>query len=54
MSVNLTFTTLGELIRSKREEKGISLSEVSRVTGISKGLYQKSKQVKQKVQSFEH
>ncbi|MFB0832777.1 helix-turn-helix domain-containing protein [Brevibacillus laterosporus] len=37
MSVNLTFTTLGELIRGKREEQGISLSEVSRKTGISKG-----------------
>ncbi|MCR8995215.1 helix-turn-helix domain-containing protein [Brevibacillus laterosporus] len=37
MSVNLTFTTLGELIKRKREDLGISLSEVSRKTGISKG-----------------
>ncbi|WP_068794300.1 helix-turn-helix domain-containing protein [Brevibacillus laterosporus] len=37
MSANLTFTTLGELIKRKREDLGISLSEVSRKTGISKG-----------------
>ncbi|TPH12012.1 XRE family transcriptional regulator, partial [Brevibacillus laterosporus] len=41
MSVSLTFTTLGELIKKKRVEIGISLSEVSRVTGISKGVISK-------------
>ena len=41
MSVSLTFTTLGELIKEKRTELGISLSEVSRVTGISKGVLSK-------------
>ncbi|MFB0832790.1 helix-turn-helix domain-containing protein [Brevibacillus laterosporus] len=38
---SLTFTTLGELIKEKRTELGISLSEVSRVTGISKGVLSK-------------
>ncbi|QOS99956.1 helix-turn-helix transcriptional regulator [Brevibacterium sp. JNUCC-42] len=37
----LTFTTLGELIRSKREELGISLSDVARATGVSKGVISK-------------
>ncbi|MBG9774600.1 helix-turn-helix domain-containing protein [Brevibacillus laterosporus] len=41
MSVSLTFTTLGELIKEKRTELSISLSEVSRVTGISKGVLSK-------------
>ncbi|ERM17882.1 helix-turn-helix domain-containing protein [Brevibacillus laterosporus] len=41
MSVSLTFTTLGELIKRKRVEIGISLSEVSRMTGISKGVISK-------------
>ncbi|MGG0792881.1 helix-turn-helix transcriptional regulator [Brevibacillus laterosporus] len=41
MSVSLTFTTLGELIKGKRVEIGISLSEVSRMTGISKGVLSK-------------
>ncbi|WP_309304387.1 MULTISPECIES: helix-turn-helix domain-containing protein [Brevibacillus] len=41
MSVSLTFTTLGELIKRKRVEIGISLSEVSRMTGISKGVLSK-------------
>ncbi|RAP31079.1 hypothetical protein C2W64_00251 [Brevibacillus laterosporus] len=41
MIVSLTFTTLGELIKGKRTEMGISLSEVSRVTGISKGVLSK-------------
>ncbi|TPG90042.1 XRE family transcriptional regulator [Brevibacillus laterosporus] len=38
---SLTFTTLGELIRSKRTELGISLSELGRVSGISKGVLSK-------------
>ncbi|TPG68264.1 XRE family transcriptional regulator [Brevibacillus laterosporus] len=41
MSESLTFTTLGELIRSKRTELGISLSELGRVSGISKGVLSK-------------
>ncbi|WP_068793104.1 helix-turn-helix domain-containing protein [Brevibacillus laterosporus] len=38
---SLTFTTLGELIKEKRTELGISLSKVSRATGISKGVLSK-------------
>ncbi|AYK08604.1 helix-turn-helix domain-containing protein [Brevibacillus laterosporus] len=41
MSVNLTFTTLGELIKGKRVGLGISLSELGRMTGISKGVLSK-------------
>ncbi|QOS99941.1 helix-turn-helix transcriptional regulator [Brevibacterium sp. JNUCC-42] len=41
MSVSLTFTTLGELIKEKRIEMGISLSELGRMTGISKGVLSK-------------
>ncbi|MBG9774576.1 helix-turn-helix domain-containing protein [Brevibacillus laterosporus] len=36
-----TTQTIGELIRAKRTELGISLSEVSRVTGVSKGVISK-------------
>ncbi|GIO01064.1 helix-turn-helix domain-containing protein [Brevibacillus laterosporus] len=41
MAESLTFTTLGELVKEKREELGVSLSEVSRITGISKGVISK-------------
>ncbi|MGG0753150.1 helix-turn-helix domain-containing protein [Brevibacillus laterosporus] len=41
MSVSLTFTTLGELIKEKRVGLGISLSELGRMTGISKGVLSK-------------
>ncbi|QDX90930.1 XRE family transcriptional regulator (plasmid) [Brevibacillus laterosporus] len=41
MDDSLTFTTLGELIKKKREKIGISLSEVSRRTGVSKGVISK-------------
>ncbi|ERM16737.1 helix-turn-helix domain-containing protein [Brevibacillus laterosporus] len=35
---DLTFTTIGELIRHKRKDKGLKLSEVARMTGVSKGI----------------
>ncbi|OAJ72450.1 DNA-binding protein [Brevibacillus sp. SKDU10] len=38
---SLTFTTLGELIREKRANMGLSLSELGRMTGISKGVLSK-------------
>ncbi|WP_309304199.1 MULTISPECIES: helix-turn-helix domain-containing protein [Brevibacillus] len=38
MYESLTFTSLGELIKEKREEFGITLSELSRRTGVSKGI----------------
>ncbi|MCR8997767.1 helix-turn-helix transcriptional regulator [Brevibacillus laterosporus] len=38
---SLTFTTLGELIRGKRAYTGLSLSELGRMTGISKGVLSK-------------
>ncbi|QDX90946.1 helix-turn-helix domain-containing protein (plasmid) [Brevibacillus laterosporus] len=38
MAESLTFTTLGELIKDKRTELGISISELSRRTGVSKGV----------------
>ncbi|MGG1263884.1 helix-turn-helix domain-containing protein [Brevibacillus laterosporus] len=38
MSNNLTYTTIGELIRKKREEKGLGLSEVARMSGVTKGI----------------
>ena len=38
---SLTFTTLGELIRGKRADMGLSLSELGRMTGISKGVLSK-------------
>ncbi|MCG7318669.1 helix-turn-helix domain-containing protein [Brevibacillus laterosporus] len=41
MSESLTFTTLGELIKIKRLELGISLSELGRLSGISKGVLSK-------------
>ncbi|MCR8994555.1 helix-turn-helix domain-containing protein [Brevibacillus laterosporus] len=41
MSVSLTFTTLGELIKGKRINLGLSLSELSRKTGVSKGILSK-------------
>ncbi|TPG82439.1 XRE family transcriptional regulator [Brevibacillus laterosporus] len=41
MIESLTSQTIGELIRAKRTELGISLSEVSRVTGVSKGVISK-------------
>ncbi|ATO51117.1 helix-turn-helix transcriptional regulator [Brevibacillus laterosporus] len=41
MAESLTFTSLGELIKEKREEFGITLSELSRRTGVSKGIIQK-------------
>ncbi|MBG9800209.1 helix-turn-helix domain-containing protein [Brevibacillus laterosporus] len=41
MAESLTFTTIGEMIKEKREIRGISLSEVSRLTGISKGVLSK-------------
>ncbi|MCR8987700.1 helix-turn-helix domain-containing protein [Brevibacillus laterosporus] len=37
----LLYTTLGEYIRNKRLEMGISLSELSRRTGLSKGVLSK-------------
>lgn len=37
----LLYTTLGEYIRNKRLEMGISLSELSRRTGVSKGVLSK-------------
>ncbi|QOS97530.1 helix-turn-helix transcriptional regulator [Brevibacterium sp. JNUCC-42] len=37
----LTSTTLGELIKEKREEFGISLSELGRLSGVSKGVLSK-------------
>ncbi|MGG1443561.1 helix-turn-helix transcriptional regulator [Brevibacillus laterosporus] len=41
MAESLTFTSLGELIKEKREEFGITLSELSRRTGVSKGIISK-------------
>ncbi|WP_240470124.1 helix-turn-helix domain-containing protein [Brevibacillus laterosporus] len=41
MSVNLTFTTLGELIKEKRLSLEMSLSDLGRVTGVSKGVISK-------------
>ncbi|MCG7317981.1 helix-turn-helix domain-containing protein [Brevibacillus laterosporus] len=41
MSDILTSATLGELIKEKREEFGITLSELSRRTGVSKGIISK-------------
>ncbi|MCR8964181.1 helix-turn-helix transcriptional regulator [Brevibacillus halotolerans] len=41
MGHNLTYTTIGELIRKKREEKGIGLSELGRMTGVTKGTISK-------------
>ncbi|AKF96277.1 helix-turn-helix domain-containing protein [Brevibacillus laterosporus] len=38
---SLTFTTMGELIRGKRADMGLSLSELGRMTGISKGVLSK-------------
>lgn len=35
---DLTFTTIGELIRHKRKDKGLKLSELARMTGVSKGI----------------
>lgn len=41
MVESLTFTSLGELVKEKREEFGITLSELSRRTGVSTGIIQK-------------
>ncbi|RAP28425.1 hypothetical protein C2W64_04859 [Brevibacillus laterosporus] len=41
MADSLTFTTNGELIKQRREELGIRLSELSRRTGVSKGIVSK-------------
>ena len=41
MAESLTFTSLGELVKEKREEFGITLSELSRRTGVSKGIISK-------------
>ncbi|RAP22347.1 hypothetical protein C2W64_03562 [Brevibacillus laterosporus] len=41
MAESLTFTTLGELIKEKRAELGISLSELARLSGVSKGVLSK-------------
>ncbi|MBG9798345.1 helix-turn-helix transcriptional regulator [Brevibacillus laterosporus] len=41
MNEILTSTTLGELIKEKREEFGITLSELSRRSGVSKGIISK-------------
>lgn len=41
MAESLTFTTLGELIKGKRTELGVSLSELGRVSGVSKGVISK-------------
>ncbi|WP_426444291.1 helix-turn-helix domain-containing protein [Brevibacillus laterosporus] len=41
MSDILASTTLGELIKETREEFGITLSELSRRTGVSKGIISK-------------
>ncbi|WP_255253084.1 helix-turn-helix domain-containing protein [Brevibacillus laterosporus] len=41
MAESLTFTSLGELVKEKREEFGITLSELSRRTGVSTGIIQK-------------
>ena len=38
---SITFTTLGELLKAKREERNLSISELARVTGISKGVISK-------------
>ncbi|GIO03450.1 hypothetical protein J5TS2_41180 [Brevibacillus halotolerans] len=38
MAESLTFTSLGELIKEKRIDLGLSLSELSRMTGINKGI----------------
>ncbi|WP_426444120.1 helix-turn-helix domain-containing protein [Brevibacillus laterosporus] len=41
MYESLTFTSLGELIKEKRIALELSISEVSRRTGISKGIISK-------------
>ncbi|QDX91409.1 XRE family transcriptional regulator [Brevibacillus laterosporus] len=41
MAESLTFTSLGELIKEKRIDLGLSLSELSRMTGINKGIISK-------------
>ncbi|WP_232697455.1 helix-turn-helix domain-containing protein [Brevibacillus daliensis] len=41
MEISLTFTTLGELLKEKRIASGVSLSELSRKTGVSKGVISK-------------
>ncbi|WP_369680050.1 helix-turn-helix domain-containing protein [Brevibacillus laterosporus] len=41
MAESLTFTTLGELIKGKRLALGMSLSELGRLTGVSKGVISK-------------
>ncbi|WP_309241970.1 helix-turn-helix domain-containing protein [Brevibacillus daliensis] len=38
---SITFTTLGELIKVKREEQNLSISELGRLTEISKGVISK-------------
>ncbi|MBG9774643.1 helix-turn-helix domain-containing protein [Brevibacillus laterosporus] len=41
MAESVTFTSLGELIKEKRINLGLSLSELSRKTGVSKGILSK-------------
>ncbi|QOS98931.1 helix-turn-helix transcriptional regulator [Brevibacterium sp. JNUCC-42] len=41
MAESLTFLTFGELIKDKRAELGISLSELARLSGVSKGVLSK-------------
>ncbi|WP_068792107.1 helix-turn-helix domain-containing protein [Brevibacillus laterosporus] len=41
MAESLTFTSLGELVKGKRINLGLSLSELSRKTGVSKGILSK-------------
>ncbi|MED1788148.1 helix-turn-helix transcriptional regulator [Brevibacillus laterosporus] len=41
MAESVTFTTLGELIKGKRLALGMSLSDLGRLTGISKGVISK-------------
>ncbi|MCG7319778.1 helix-turn-helix domain-containing protein [Brevibacillus laterosporus] len=41
MAESLTFTSLGELIKEKRKDLGLSISELSRKTGVSKGVLSK-------------
>ncbi|MCR8994737.1 helix-turn-helix domain-containing protein [Brevibacillus laterosporus] len=41
MAESLTFTSLGELVKGKRINLGLSLSELSRKIGVSKGILSK-------------
>ncbi|ALA07196.1 putative DNA-binding protein [Brevibacillus phage Jenst] len=41
MDHNLNYTTIGELIRKKREEKEVGLSELGRISGVPKSTISK-------------